>query len=732
MVYFTLYRLLKRYFYWIVGLPAVAACTVFVLTRDAPKQYSSTATIYSSLAGATFSLSTEDRKSYDQYYSANVFDNLLTTIRSRETIGQVGRRLLAQHLLLNQANPTIVGKPGFVRLNTIVSDSLRQQIVVPGDYHRTYARLDSLYWLPSDNPLKKLLRNSAFYYSIAYINRNLKVERKETSDILEFSYGSDDPAVSQQTLSLVIDVFKDRYTEIKSAEARAVVQYYERKFIATRDRLYKAEELLRDFGANHDIINYAEQTRNVAASREVLESDFYKETMRLEATKAALSSLEKRMTNNATLLSTNDELLVKRSELTDAQSQLASAEVTGAARNVVDQLHKRTNLLADELKSMARKYYNVNNTIESLPQHAMVDEWLVKMIEYEESAARFNTYQDVLNTYDEKSRKMAPLGSRLNHFEFKVQLAQKEYATVRDHLNQARIKQKNAEISGPPMVLDPPIYPQEPQPSKRGMQIGGAFLAVFFLTMLVVSMREYFNHTIQSPVRAEQLTHTTLAAAFPLIPGRYSNRLRYIKRCMLEQLRSVVTVELGRLSRRNAHLIILASTRPNQGKSWIGDALSEHYALAGSRVLYLKPEGHNLLDTNLLTRPLDDTALVNVHFYPINSTFIDASDITQFVHNNAASDNPYDYIFLELPSLMEAAIPAHLVYQSSLSLLVMDAQSVWTKTDQSLCTLYQKASGGNVKCVLNRVDMGLMDSLPQMTPVSASQTVPQVAINYEG
>lgn len=714
----TLLRLLKRNLIWLLALPVITAITVYVLTMTMAGQFESTATLYTGLA-SSYSIRSDEKGKLDFYAVGNALDNLVTTLEAPSTLNQVGRKLLARHLLLKKPDPMVLGEKGFKDLQESVSDSIRQLVVVPGSEDSTAKRIEQLADKPGASGLADLLDAAGSKYSAEGIADNLTVKRgpigqttaMTMTDIISLLYKSDDAAVTQQTLNILIDVFANRNMESKSAETRSVVRFYENKTREAASKLQSAESQLQNFDASNDIINFDEQAKATAASRTSLTMEYQQEQMRNRAAKAGVTTLEKRMKERAGFLLTSGELRAKRDELSTAQTQLANAEIQGQPRKVIDNLQGRVNNLSEELKAIAQKYYNEGNSSDALPQESVMNQWLAKVLEYDESSARLDVYQKHLKDYDASIQKLAPLGPQLAHLQREVEVAEKEYMSVLNGLNMAKLQQKNVEMAGPISMIDKPEYPQKSSNILRWIIISGSFVAMLFLVILILSVRTWMNNRIQNPERAEQITGLSLAAAFPLIHGRFVNRLRSVKHSMVEQLRSAIAVEQSQHSRSQPYLITLLSTRPAQGKTWVGSALSAKFAMAGHRVAYLYPEGSALVPDETATPGL---SRVQVIPYVVQDDFVDTLRAeTLFNGHIDVLPTEYDYIFLELPSLMETAIPAHLAAQSSVSLMVVDAQTVWTKTDQSLTDLYRRAThNGCVLGVLNRVDMVLMDALP--------------------
>ena len=694
-----LLRMLRQNALWLLLLPGLTALTVYYFTRNLPNVYRSTATVYTGLASGYSILSDEQNSWVSPEVVNNEFDNLFTTINSGETMLRVGTRLLARHLQLKHYDSLVLGRSGYRQLAQIRA-KIGQYVVKGEDETATFLRLDGLAHAKGINPVKSLLLQGGSYYSVGVI-KTVKTMRKSGSDMLLMEYQSDDPAVTQATLALLIEVFRERYASFKSSEANSVVNYYTDRTRNAQNSLQQAETKLKSFGVTNKIIDYGQQSITAATSKAALTDDYNKEMMQFQAAKAAVATLGKRVSDRTSVIANNEAFVSKREEIVKVQTQLANARTYGQPKNVITELETKLNRLTNDMKSVALQHYDFGNTSESIAQRTLVDEWLRKVLAYEESAARLNVYEKRIKELDNTTSELAPLGSTLKQLNRQVDVAEKEYIQNLTELNKAHVRQKNAEMEGPLSVLDEPDFPMAPLPSKRLMLIGAGLATGFVLALLLMLVRYLLDKRITSVQQAETLTGLPMAATFPMV-GKRSANARRAAQAMLEQLRSTIAIELQSQKPSLPYtLITLVSSRPKQGKSWLGVRLAEQYAQAGHSVAYCYPQQ--------TTAQL--AAIPNVTFvsYSVGSDFIDTPDAEALFREHATTDSvAFDIVLLELPGLLNHAIPTHVVAQANVSVLLVSARSVWTRADQQLTDLYKRAATHSVIAVLNQVDVSMI------------------------
>ena len=720
-------RLLRQNSFWFILFPVLTAATAFYFTRNQTRTYQSTATLYTGLASGYSILTSDINTRVDHQAVDNAFDNLLSTISSRETMMQVGIRLLSRHLLLDQPDSSVLASAGFQQLQQAIPSDLRAALIAGRHEQLTHQRIDSMAHSVGNNPVKRLLNAASSWYGPAKITKDLKATRRKDSDMLELTYESEDAAVTYTTLTELINVFSNRYAGFKSSETNPVVRYYNGQNQGASRKLQQAEMKLKSFEEANKIINYDEESKGIAASKEGISIKYNEELMKSQAAKAALEAIGKRLEDRMSVLKTNEELISKRTELTTLTGQLAQAQVYGRSPETIAQLSTKTAQLSEELKTAAQKYYRVGTSVESLPQAHLLDEWLTKLLQYEESTARVAVFEKQLDAFNEKAAKFAPLGSTLTQMKRDISVAEKDYLTTLASLNQAQTRQKNAEMLGPLKLLDAPEFPLQPLPSKRGLLIGAAGGVGFVLALILLLMRYLTDGRLYDSGRFEKVTGLPVVASFPTVYRRLRNRKsRIMTQYMLEQLRSTAAIDMLPVTEYRPYtLITVWSTRPKQGKTWLTNQLAERYGLAGKRVAYLHPHANNGSNTKNLP---DDVTSIG---YEVHPDFAYAKRVGQVVDEPGFDPENYDIILLELPDLGETPIATHLVAESNFLLLVVSARITWSSHDQNLYQLYRKATMAPILPILNHVSPDLIEvsqSVESQLPTVRTVTQPKPAL----
>lgn len=699
-------RLLKQHIIWFILFPCLTGGAVYYFMRNESKVYKTKATLYTGITSGYSLRNAKEGFQVDYSGANNAFDNILTTLNSNQTLYRVGVNLLSQHLLLTKPVDQQLSAYNFQRLQQAIPASLRQTLIRPGDPGYTAAQIDTLARSKTDNPVKRLIFKSDSYYSADFIGKKLKGSRKSSSDMLDIEYEADDPAVTQQTLALAIAELNERYTSLRRGETNPVVKYYEEQAQLAKKQLDDAESKLRAFNVQHNVLNFEDELKTRSVTREALVTEYNDEVMRNQAAKASMDALSQRMNQGGALLKINSALTDKQAELTAAEAQLITGRTNGQPQAILDRYQAKINQTSEELKQIAKSYFAADNGSESIPKQKLVNEWLGKVLEFEESGARVAVIKKRLDAYQAESTTFTPLESEQRQLTRDLKFAEKEYLSLVQSLNEANTHRQDIAIDGSLSVLDPPIYPSSAQSPKRVLFTAIGAGAGLVIALILAAIRFWVDKRINSLEQAEQATGTTVAAVFPTVKKfAVNSRPSRAAISMFEQLGNAINIEIeNRRIPTVPPLITLFSLRAKQGKTWFAHGLVRLYAESGQQVAYCFPRMSDV------DQKFEQDG---IHFFPydLQPNFMNVREPEDLLSgSDALTLASYDKIILELPALVGSPIPLHLVNRSAVSIMVLAVHTVWGRRDKQLFSLYTKAARHAVLIALNRVENGDVDA----------------------
>ena len=705
------FRIILKNFKWLMIFPLILAISVFYFTRNIPREYLSSATVYTGIASG-YSITDDGDTKIDNFQINNAFDNLINMVKSRETIEEVALKLLAQHLVLDRPDPNILDEKGFEDLKELITDDERKQFVVKGSIDKTYEKLRKFKEESNKNKLVFILSEPGSFYSIAGISGKISATRKQSSDILELTFSTTDPGVCQHTLIFLTQAFSRRHKGIKGSETGNVVKYFEEQLKIAFRGLQGSENKLLEFGVNNRVINYYEQAKFVAESKEDLTTDYYKEKMGHSAAQSALKRLEEKMSTYTDVVNNNDGLVSIRQELANINYKITNAKIYRLNPEKISEMEDEAENIKLKLKERARDFFNFNNSIEWVPQKSLLEEWLSKLILVEESNGRLMVYENRLKQYDGIYKEYAPMGSTISRMEREVSVAEKEYLSVLHGLNLAKLRQQNIEVSNNLKLVDSPFYPLQAQPSSRGLLILVSFLGGFILVLSLLITKEITNKSIRFPEKVENLTGIPLLSALPKLDLKNKKQAYLnIHNNLMQRIVNSIFIEIKRSEKskeKKNFVITLISTRQKQGKTYFAEALAQKLINIRKNVFYLYPEtssGHEESEIYKNSKFIS-------YKYSIQDNVVDADEVEQLIAQNLDYvKEDVSYTIIEIPNLNQYPVPFELIEKSDFSILVVHAQKTWATSDKQILNEYEKVRPKGTRVLINHVDVDSLEGI---------------------
>lgn len=778
-----LIRLFLKHKVLLVLVPLLLGVLVILLTKEPRLTYSSKTVLYTGLATGS---SIEMEKTFNYFATNTAFDNLINIIKSRETQEEVAIRLLSQHLLLQKADPKYissklytefrkkipvylydyVSKPGSVSTavpdssvtNTGSSDSVTADtpIVSPLfpssinriQYEETVAKLTALMKSSDTNFVYKLLNFDDEHYSIKAIS-TVKAERINSSDLIRLSYEVNDPGICQQTLAIFNEVCIKNYKHIKENRSDAVVKYFETQLGQANVKLKVAEDKLLGFNKANNIINYYEQSKAVAVVKEDMEVDYNNKKAQLAGTEAATRRLEEKLNIQQQVQLKSNSVLEKRKQLGDINYQIAAAEAeteNESSNAKAATLKKQAENLKTDIRKSVDDLYSYQNTTDGLPVSTVLSEWINNVIESENLKAKLKVMDQRNRDFQQQYSIYAPAGANIKRIEREINVSEQGYLEILHGLNLAKLKLQDNELTSNLKAVDPPYYPLESMPTKRGALVVGAALFGFILVFGIILAMEYLDDTLKNARRASKIVQLPAAGMMPKIllnPG--SIKLPFIQNRLLEITTQHIEQFISKKETGNTvKTIALLSTQEKEGKSVIAGNIARKLKQEGKKVLVLNysnkkqaikqqrkfplvnrllgyPDPRINFSSAFLAEPSSYLETGEYSVYTLNEQFYKVKNYEDILAlNNISLSFVPDYVILELPSLIYNNHPAVLLSQADMSLLVCRSNRLWSEADQAALDMVLPLCGDKMNLIINGVDLKETESVLGDLPKKSS------------
>lgn len=682
-------RLFQRYLKWMLLMATVLAAVVFFFTRGMPKEYQSETEIFTGITSG-MSIDDMDGKGVDYFAANNAFDNLIHIIKSRQTLEEVGMRLLAEHLLFDSPSVERISQVSWIQLKGWLHEEKRKELVVAGDTELTYLNL--LKWHKTEfysDEVRAIFDSKDSPYCYKSIE-TVEVSRLQNSDLLRLSYSYNDPAIAQRTLVILNEIFIRMVADIKVAQTNDIVSYFRSQVNMAEQRLNAAEEKLKNFKIENRVINYSEQTKSIAVMKEYMEDEYQKELAAKASAEAAVEKLEVQLSSNKELLKYSQNLLVKRQELADINSEIAVLEVyLNDEKKLADMRNKAEKIKAEMSRDLAIRM-EYSRTTEGIPIRKLLEEWLEYTLALDRANARIGVYEErkayFYNTYNEFSL----IGSTIGKIEREITIEEKNYLELLHSLNLALMRLSSETLTSDGLLVTvEPYFPLSPLPSKRLLLVALSFILGFILPFVWAMVKDFLDLSIKSGLRLEKLSRSKHIGSVPwqkLVDSQPLWNAHEFKSQFLRLIWSKIELE-AKNEQKQPVLVNWMSFHKQEGKTYVAKLLQGEAEKMGVSVLHLQP---------------------NEKSYVVNDALTGVCDLKAISEEDSSR---YDFIFLEHPAVLEAPYAQSLVAKGDVNVIVNWAGRVWGPADTRKLSELNEVSRCDAMVLLNGADLDEMESM---------------------
>ncbi len=661
-----LFRYIVRFLYkirwYLIILPLIALIVAWFATRNMERVYDANTTIYT---GMITGYNLEGGTGAAGGNSQTNITNLMLLMTTDVTIHEVSLRLFARCMMYG--NPSkdnnYISSEHFRQLSATVPADVKA-LINHNSEQATYANLKAYEKPSQDNYLFGLL-NYHPWFGINSITSRLKVMQLQKSDIIDIAYSSNDAGITYNTLDILNEVFARQYQQLRFGETNDVIKFFEREVARLYKILTGAEDDLIRYNVSKRIINYGEQTKQVAGMDATQQTSDNNQLMNYTTAKSLMDYLERQLGDRAKIIRANRDFTNQVTDISRIQSRISNLRLMnseGGDSNIESQLElaKAEQMLQDRtarVKELTRDIEAGSYSTETgVKANDMISKWLEQVLLLEKTKAEMSAQDIMRQKLDRQILYYAPIGATLARKDRHISFIEGNYMEMLKALNSARLRQRNLQMTTAKLrVLNPPMFPMNAQPTNRLMILLGAFMLTFALTALYFFVIELLDRTLRDRMRSERITKVPVMGCFPKESTlRYRRFNKTIADMALRQLSKSL---LPHFKEGQQNVLNLISTDAGNGKSYIAQELENYWVSIGLQVRRLTYDEDYLAE---------------------DSRFIMAKDIKDICPDIL----PNEIAIIEYPNLDDNAIPPALLNMGTINLLVTRANRTWKDVDQ--------------------------------------------------
>ena len=555
--------------YWLLWGTLIVTGLVIYFTQFLPYSYTVQSNLYTGVSSTT----TLDGSTINYAVISSTFDNLIGIAKSHSTLVNVSQRLLADSYTYGEEwkdNEYIQAKHYRQLLEMTPPEVL--ELVNRDSVEITLQNLKNHYRNDRNNFLYNLFNRPIAFYSIHALN-GIEIKRAGGSDILDISYTSADPGLTQKTVKYLIDELIAAYEEIRFKATNDVIAYFEEQVRKTKAALNEEEDDLMHYNVAQGIINYGEETEALSATRYQVDDRMELAQRNYNAAVSLREMLDERMDIRAQMIRNNTNLLKELNQVTELNQKILEYEIFEGTNNNND----NTDITQDKqrLKQVEANISNISDNLnefsftkEGVGIEEMISEWLEALVNEAKAFAEIKVIQNRQQDIRDQYAHMAPVGTQVNRKQRAIGIAEDVYRAQIDGLKNANLRLKNIEMSTSNLQpLSDPAFPLNDNGRKRALYVAIAFIGSFIFITCFFLLIEVLDRTLRDKYRSQRLSGLPVIAAFNGISNlKYRGFLRACNRAAA----AYSCRRLNKYFKQNGEptIINLLSVHSGEGKSF--------------------------------------------------------------------------------------------------------------------------------------------------------------------
>ena len=664
-------QFLYRIRYWLLWGTLLVTALVIYFTQFLPFSYTVESSLYAGVTNAT----TIDGSSVNYVAVNSTFDNLISIAQSRGTHKKVSLRLLANAYTYGEEwkdNRYIQSKHYRQLLQITPKEVLA--LIDRNDFNKTLANLTTYQKEEANNFLYSIFNRPVAFYSAKALEAIL-VKRAGNSDILDISYTSADPGITQQTVEILMDELLKAYEILRFKATNDVIAYFEEQVRIAKKRLNEEEDDLMRYCVQERIINYGEETESLAATRYQVDDRLEKAMREYEGAVALRQMLEDKMDVRAQIVRNNTNLLQELDKVSKLNQNIMEQEIfisDDAKESNRDLMQKKDALrqAEDKINHISDNLNEFSFSKEGVGIQEMVVEWLNSLVAEARAGAELkvlkNRQQDIFDQYSH----MSPVGTQVTRKQRAIGIAEDNYRNQIRGLAEANLRLKNIEMSTSNLqTISPPEYPLTDNGRKRTIYIIMAFFGSMLFIITYFLLIELLDRTLRDAERSKRLTGLPVIAAFN---GVSNLKFRgFLKACNRMAAAYCCRQLNSHIQPNRPTIINLLSMEQGEGKSYLAKYFSTYWETEGLRVRVVE---------------------ASLDFETNDKHYVQAQHLSDFWKRNEAEQEP-DIILVEYPAINDATIPLPVLRSSDANLLVANACRLWRTSDGNTLAAIKEVIG---------------------------------------
>lgn len=704
------FKILKRYLWILIVLPAVACTITYFFSKNLPREYKSDLQIATGLVDQSKQVGAQGQT--DFFKISQQFNNIIEKMKMRKIMSILSYNLII-HDLENPKNSFRNSSP------SIDSLTVAQKTKLITIYKEKLLEKTPLTVLDNNAEFKLYSIIQSMRYDEVSIAEKLAIFRPENSDFINVEFTSENPLLSAYVVNTLASEFIQSYG--------VDVYTNQNNSIALLDSLLKKKEAemnaknmaLKDFKMKNGVLNVNDQAGTLYAQISQYEDKKAQAIRDIQANLGALSAINNKLSgtgdphlggdvskDNNLIISLKNQLKVANDRYIDGGFKLTDKKRIDSLQSLINrrsELNSDNNVLAPQVAKQALVQQKLNlevNTAQIRSTISSINKELVSL------KSQYNT--------------MVPFDAGIQNYERDAEIATKDYMAALDRTNQGRTEQN----TGLKLQIAQMGLPGVAQTSKAIVYIALSGIATFSFCFMTLLLMFFLDKSIYTPFQLKEVTNSPVLGSLNYIHAenkdpksiwedKSSNFEYTIFKDLIRSLRFEIDKDF---SANNCKILGVTSLNLSEGKSFISSALIYSFAMTGKKVLLISGEGEQtdrspsmklipseFVETFIVKKEVQTEDLITV----FNSKFNESSLLeTQNTQNLKIGfdilKTEFDFILIDINSLKEVSRAKEWLYFTDRSIAIFEYGKTIDSEDKEAIEYIRKVPGF-MGWVLNKV-----------------------------
>ena len=564
-------------------------------------------------------------------------------------------------------------------------------------------------------------------YDIGTIEDNLAIDRIPSTDYVKVEYFSENPLLSAFAVNTLAQEFIRYYLTARGERSSSSIQFLVKLVQDKREELEAKVNELKEFKSSNEVVNLAMQSESIIQQITELERNREEERKNIIAYEQAIKKINEQLTSSdLNVLERQAKVINSRIvRLKDKITELNNRIIRSGSRE--EALLLQLEALRTELNEQILAAGNATspaNAGEGLTRQKLLTDRVNSEVELEIAKASLASINREIGRLRGNVSGFASKEAQINAYERDIEVAQNEYVSAVNKLNEARLVSQN--LGGSLRQVEFGYPADDPIQSRDILIIALAIAASFFLTVVSIIVLEYVDSSPKTPALFERLTGLPTVGYLNRVAEKHL-RPDYLFQSIVKDDDVRMYHELLRNLRHEiessgAQICLVSSLKPREGKTTFILSMALALSLTRKRVL--------IIDTNLRRNKL--TQLFSGKSFLERVSQLSESELLQypsgtgfkgidFIGCEGGNLTPeelfpegillsamevlrakYDYIFLEGSALNQYADSKELLAYADRLLIVAAADQQISSADEDAIGYLQKESDKFLGAVLNK------------------------------